>query len=239
MIFSILESYKLLISNHRMHNLYAIFVKFHDICKLFAGNLVNEFGNVPRCVVIPKFSDLEVVVLGMTAETESIDSENLLFSNFSEYKEKLPNLISCRQFNDRRKFTSTLCEEIRKRIADSVDGGKIFFCVDSKPIEVFRTIRGKRCKMGKNDVSKAPDFGYCASQDTYYYGYKLHTLCGLSGVIHSYGLTKASVHDINYLHDMKYLYHDCSIFGDRGYIGKEMQLDLFETANIRLNVPIA
>ena len=28
------------------------------------------------------------------------------------------------------------------------------------------------------------------------------------------------------------LYHDCSIFGDRGYIGAEIQLDLFETANI-------
>ena len=237
LICSILEVPKLLISNHRMHNLYAIFVKFHGICKQFAGNLVNESGNTPRCGVIPKFSDLEVVALSMAAETESIDSENLLFSKLSEYKEQLPNLISRRQFNDRRKFTSTLCEEIRKRIADSIDGGENFFCVDSKPVEVCRTARGKRCKMGKDDFSKAPNFGYCASQGAYYYGYKLHALCGLSGVIHSYDLTKASVHDINYLHDIKYLYHDCSILGDRGYIGKEMQLDLFETANIKIECP--
>jgi hypothetical protein len=30
---------------------------------------------------------------------------------------------------------------------------------------------------------------------------------------------------------------DCTLLGDKGYISKEVQLDLFETANIRLEVP--
>ena len=93
-------------------------------------------------------------------------------------------------------------------------------------------------EMGRTgDFHKAPDFSYCASQACYFFGYKLHALCGLSGVIHSYDLSKASVHDIKYLKDIKPLYHDCSIFGDKGYIGAEIQLDLFETANIRLECP--
>lgn len=91
--------------------------------------------------------------------------------------------------------------------------------------------------MGRTDFEKAPNFGYCASQGVYYYGYKLHALCGLNGVIHSYDLSKASIHDLNYLQDIKALYHDCSIFGDRGYIGAEVQLDLFETAKIKRECP--
>ena len=88
--------------------------------------------------------------------------------------------------------------------------------------------------MGRpGDFSKAPDFGYCASQNTYYFGYKLHAVCGLSGVIHSYDLSKASVHDLNYMKGVKLEYHDCSIYGDKGYIGADVQLDLFETAHIR------
>ena len=39
---------KHLIYIYRMHNLYAIFAKYLDICKQKAGNLVNEQGNVPR-----------------------------------------------------------------------------------------------------------------------------------------------------------------------------------------------
>ena len=37
--------------------------------------------------------------------------------------------------------------------------------------------------------------------------------------------------------DVKHTYHDCSIYGDKGYIGADVQLDLFETAYIRLECP--
>ena len=222
-----------------MYNLYTKFFKILEICKQFSENLVNESGNVPRCGPVPKFSDLEVVALSLTAETESIDSEKWLFDyKLQEYKDCIPNLISRRRFNDHRKKTAGLCEKLRKRIAMEMDGGEEQFFVDSKPIEVCRVARGKRCKMGRTgNFSQAPDFGFCASQNTYYFGYKLHALCGLSGVIHSYDLSKASVADLHYMKDVKHTYHDCSIYGDKGYIGADVQLDLFETAHIRLECP--
>ena len=34
-------------------------------------------------------------------------------------------------------------------VANHIDGGEDYFCVDSKPIEVCRLARGKRCKMGE------------------------------------------------------------------------------------------
>ena len=184
LIFSNLVAPKLLNINHRMHNLYTKFVKILEICKEFSENLVNEHGNIPRRGQVPKFSDLEVVALTLTAESESIDSENWLFEyKLQEYKDKIPNLISRRQFNDRR------------------------------------------------------DFGFCASQNTYYFGYKLHAVCGLSGVIHSYDLSKASVHDLKFANDIKNAYKNCNFYSDRGYIGADVQLDLFETAHIKLECP--
>ena len=74
-------------------------------------------------------------------------------------------------------------------------------------------------------------------QDVYYYDYKLYAVCGISDIIHSFDLTKASVHYINYLNDVRYEYHDCSILGDRGYISASMLLDLLETAHIKLEYP--
>ena len=71
----------------------------------------------------------------------------------------------------------------------------------------------------------------------HYYGYKLHALCGISGVIHSYDMTAANVHDLQYLKDVRWEYHDCTILGDKGYLSTPVQLDLFETANITLDVP--
>mgnify|MGYP007083027600 FL=1 len=105
-----------LIANSYMHNLYAIFAKLLNICKQIAGNLVNESGNVPRRGVVPKFSDLEVVALNMASEAVGIDSESLLFAKLQEYRVEIPNLISRRQYNDRRKITSSLCNAIRERM---------------------------------------------------------------------------------------------------------------------------
>ena len=221
-----------------MRNFIANFVRILRICKDFAGNRVNEFGNIPRCGVVPKFSDLEVIALGITAEAFGFDSENLLFHRLHhECKEDLPNLISRRQFNARRKLTARLAEEIRKDVAAAIDGSEGVFCIDSKPVKVCQNARAKRCSMGRDNVDAAPDWGYCASQGLYYYGYKLHAVCGIRGVIHSYDMTAASVHDLQYLNDVRWEYHDCMMLGDKGYLSAEVQKNLFEVANISLEVP--
>ena len=93
---------------------------------------MNDKGNMPRCGVIPKFSDLEVIALSLTQETMGYDSECDLFGQLEDYRSKLPHLISRRQYNDRRKFTAALCEEIRKRVAEFLDGGEDVFIIDSK-----------------------------------------------------------------------------------------------------------
>ena len=221
-----------------MRNFIANFVRILGICKDFAGNRVNELGNVPRCGVVPKFSDLEVIALGITAEAFGFDSENLLFHRLHhECKDDLPNLISRRQFNARRKLTARLAEEIRKDVAVSIDGGEDVFCIDSKPVKVCQNARAKRCAMGRDNAEAAPDWGYCAAQGLHYYGYKLHAVCGIRGVIHSYDMTAASVHDLHYLKDVRWEYHDCMMLGDKGYLSAEVQKNLFDVANITLEVP--
>ena len=131
MTFSELNMIKLLIDKYCMHNLYVIFAKFLNICKQEAGNLVNKSGNIPRRGVVPRFSDLEVIALNMTSEAIGIDSEFLLFAKLQEYRKEIPNLISRRQYNDRREITSSLCNAVRERIVKEIDGGEDYFCIDS------------------------------------------------------------------------------------------------------------
>ena len=50
-------------------------------------------------------------------------------------------------------------------------------------------------------------------------------------------MTAASVHDLHYLRDVRWEYHDCMMVGDKGYLSAEVQKNLFEAANITLEVP--
>lgn len=83
-----------------MRNLAAKFGKIFDICKKFSKNLVDERGNMPRRGVVPRFSDLEVIALSLTAEQFGVDSESYLFSLLKEYKSDFTNLISRRELNE-------------------------------------------------------------------------------------------------------------------------------------------
>ena len=51
-----------------MHNLTTNFGKFLDICNKFGKRFTNAKDNISRRGVVPKFSDLEVVALSLTAE---------------------------------------------------------------------------------------------------------------------------------------------------------------------------
>lgn len=222
-----------------MHNLKTNFDKILNICKQHSKNLFNERGNIPRHGFAPRFSDLEVIALSLTAEALGIDSENLLFVKINaEYRKQFPNIISRRQYNDRRKSLRNPTEHLRKCFAQEIEQSEDTFGIDSKPVQVCRLSRKGRNQMGKTNPEKAPAIGFCASQNQYYFGYKIHALCSYNGVVHSYDLTPASVHDIHYLNnDVKLSFTDCIIVGDKAYINQEIQMDLFNTCRIQLEVP--
>jgi hypothetical protein len=222
-----------------MHNIKTNFDKILGVIKDILCDEINENGNYLRRGTKPRFSDIEVIALSLTAECLRIDSENYLFSKLNkEYNKEFKNMISRRQYNDRRKLLFEKAERVRKLMTERLNMQADVFAIDSMPIEICKLSREQRNKMGKESVHHSPDKGYCASQKKYFYGYKLHSVCSAAGVIESLDLTKASVHDVHYLKDVQQLFSNCIITGDKGYIGREHQINLFETAGIELEVPL-
>jgi hypothetical protein len=143
-----------------------------------------------------KMSDLEIVALGLTAEFISIDSENSLFKQLISCE--IPNLIERSQFNKRRKKLFLFSELIRTKLAEEFLEFEDYFIVDSMPLKICKFSRHNRIKICKDDFETAPSKGFCASQNSWFYGYKLHGVCSISGVFHSLDITKAEVHDIHF-----------------------------------------
>jgi hypothetical protein len=223
-----------------MHDIRKTYDKLFPFIKNFSCNLFQNDGNIKRTGPKPKFSDIEVITLALTAEILNIDSENLLFKKLLALSEndQFHNLIDRSQFNVRRRNLKLYIERIRQQMVNRLVEYEDTFIIDSIPIEICKFIRAKRIKICKENMETSPDFGYSPSQNITYYGYKLHSLCSLNGVITSFDFTKANVHDIHYLQDVKEHYSNCRIIGDRGYLSYQIQVDLFESANIKLETPM-
>lgn len=119
-----------------------------------------------------KMSDLRVVALSLTAGFMSIDKENSLFKEID--KQQIPNLIERSQFNKRRRKLFLFLEEVRIKLASRFLEFEDYFIVDSMPLEICKFARHRRIKICKNEFETAPSKGFCASQNNWFYGYKLH-----------------------------------------------------------------
>ncbi len=185
--------------------------------------------------IIPKISDIELIAINITSEYMSIDSEHQLFRTLKGTC--LDGLIERTVYNKRKRKLFPYIENIRKRIASKFNEFEQYFIVDSMPLEVAKISRANRSKICKEQHFSFPDKGFCSSQNQPYYGYKFHAVCSYSGIFQSFDITPASVHDIHYLKDIKEQMSDCVILGDKGYLSTDIQLNLFETVNIKLETP--
>ncbi len=222
-----------------MHNIKNTFDKFHKIILEILQPDIDKQGNFIKPGVVPKFSDTEIIALSLASECLSIDSENYLFGKLkTEYRDEFPNLIDRSQYNVRRRKLLQRIEFVRDKMATKLISQENIFIVDSMPVEVCKLSRSRRSKVCKEDFETAPDKGFCSAQNSYYYGYKLHGICSANGIFNSFDLTKASVHDIHYLQDVKEQISNAHLLGDRAYLSEKVQIDLFSHANIKLNTPM-
>lgn len=205
--------------------------------KIILKELINNCKHIEsyKQIRIPKLSDLELVALNITAEYMSICSELQLFRCIigTELEFKIERSV----YNKRKRNLFSYISKIRETLSDKFSDFTDVFIVDSTPLEICKISRANRSGICRTEEIQ-PSFGYCAAQKTRYFGYKLHAVCDKNGIFHSFDFTPANVHDVNYLHDVKYNFKNCLLIGDRGYISKEIRLDLFNYSNITLSVPM-
>lgn len=221
-----------------MRKIENIFEKMLPIVQEALKDHTDNIGNIPRTGRKPKFSDTKVITLSLAAEFLSMDSENRLF-DFIKNSDIFLNhgLIDRSAFNRRRKLLCRYFNSVLDYLAEKISPGEDVFIVDSLPIEICRFARAKRARICKKDFDTAPDFGYCAAQKNTFFGYKLHGLCGVSGVFQNVDLSNASIADIHYLQDVRDNISHCILLGDKAYLSSEIQLDLFQTKGVRLVTP--
>ena len=213
-----------------MHNFQANYDKILQVINSLGTK--NSFKHQIRK---PRLSDKELIAMNLTSEYMSIDSECQLFRILPfDLLQKIERSV----YNRRKRYLFEFQEQIRLQLVKIFHEFEDCFIVDSMPLEVCELSRASRSKICREDFKSSPNKGYCASQSMHYYGYKLHAVCSVNGVIGNFDLTQASVHDIHYLKDIQNQMKDCVLLADKGYLSTKCQLDLFEYSNIKIEVPM-
>jgi len=203
-----------------------VYVIVDDIMQQIAP-ILKKRGPSPEC------SDSELITMAIVGECRGWDLETDMMSYWREYTHLFPVVPDQSRFNRRRRNLMQAFNLIRRAILQMLDvSGDRDCAIDSLPIPVvqFHLVPGSSGDWQAHGAT----FGKVASKKATIFGYKLHLLVTLSGVVLDFELAPANETDLTVGLELLEHHTDLTVYGDKGYISADVAAELLRTNRLRL-----
>jgi hypothetical protein len=178
-------------------------------------------------------SDSEIITMAIVSECRSWDRETRALSEWGAYRHLFPHLPERSRFNRRRRNLLGAINQIRQIVLTVLDVAQdAHVAIDSLPVPVVQFHLAPQ-RSRDWDAADAR-YGYCASKHMYFFGYRLHVVVTLGGVILDFALTAADVDERDAAEAMLLALPGRTCLGDKGYVGAPLAEELWATAGVRL-----
>ena len=180
----------------------------------------------------PSLTDAEVITMEIIGEFSGIDTNKGIWLYFqSRWHHLFPGIGSRSQFAKQATNLWAVKQRMQEKLARGSRLDSVHI-VDGFPIEVSHFKRAKNCRRFKGEAS----FGYCASKEETYYGFKGHLLVSLDGEISGFTLTQANGSEREAVWELTEGVKGL-LLGDKGYIGAGFKAELKEQG-LELETPV-
>jgi len=170
-------------------------------------------------------SDSEIIAMALIGECRGYDMETELLSFFADHRDLFPHQPEQSRFNRRRRNLMPVFNLIRRAILRLLDVAQEPTCViDSLPVPVvtFHLVPQSHGDWAEHGAA----FGKVPSKKQTIYGYKLHLLLTVGGVILDFELAPANASDLVVGEELLWEHTDLTVIGDKAYISAAVQAEL-------------
>lgn len=181
----------------------------------------------------PECSDSELLSMLLVGECRGWDIETEMLSHWKEHRDLFPHIPSQSRFNRRRRQLVGAINLLRQIIVRTLDLAQDPQCViDSLPIPVvqFHLVPGASSEW----ASHAATFGKVPSKKLTIFGYKLHLLVTLGGVILDFVLAPANANDLTLAPELLENHTHRDVIGDKAYISAPLTAQLLREQHLHL-----
>ena len=177
----------------------------------------------------PEFTDSEVITLMLAQDYIPYPSETQYIEFIrANHLDMFPKLIDQSQFNRRARALRLLVEQLRQYwIIQKGWNRQTCYLMDTKPIPVLGYKRNKK----HSDFLGKASYGVCISRNLKYFGFKLVAISTMKGIPVLYDLVPANSDERLAAEAIIDQLSGCDLFTDKGFIGLELQTQIFDQTN--------
>lgn len=181
----------------------------------------------------PFCSNSELITMALVGDCRGWDQETELISNWQEHRDLFPHIPERSRFNRRRRNLMYAINLIRRVVLSLLDVAQDQQClIDSLPVPV---VQFHLVPSSTGDwAAYGATYGKVPSKKQTIYGYKLHLLITIGGVILDFELVPANVHDLEAGVELLANHANLDVIGDKAFISADVAADLLTFNNIRL-----
>jgi hypothetical protein len=211
---------------------------FEDFCTyvfVIVDDILQELAPVlKRPGPAPDCSDSELITMTLVGECRGWDVETELLSSMQEHADLFPCIPSQSRFNRRRRNLMFVINLIRRTILGWLDLAQDRQClIDSLPVPV---VQFYLVPSSTGDwKAHGARFGKVPSKNQTIFGYKLHLLVTLGGVILDFELAPANATDLTVGLELLSQHTDLYVLGDKAYISAPKAAELWQGNRLRLH----
>lgn len=166
----------------------------------------------------PGCSDSELLAMALLGECRGWRQETTLLRCWRERPDLFPVVPERSRFNRRRRDLAEALGAIRRAILAVLDVARDRQCaIDSLPLPVMAFHLVPAAPAAATWRSHGADFGKVPTKKQTIFGYKLHLLVTLGGVIRDFALAPASASDVAVGGDLLREQADLVVLGDKAY----------------------
>jgi len=167
------------------------------------------------------WSDSEVLTLALVGECRGWDVETEMLAYWREHRDLFPHLPSQSRFNRRRRHLRPAFNLIRRAVLGLLElAGDRQAVIDSLPIPVIRVHLVPSSSATSTWKSYGAAFGKVPTKKQTIFGYRLHLLLSLNGVVLDFALAPANASDLVVGEELLTEHDDLEAIGDKGYISE-------------------
>lgn len=197
-----------------------IFTIVDDFCqRFFPMRSLRQRG------FLPKLTDSEVITMELVGEFVGFHEDKSIYGYFKEHWADLFPAMPHRT-NFARQAANLM--RIKKALVDHIQTHKEAWLqiIDSMPVEVCKFVRAKYAQLFKGAAAFGKWFGQT------FFGYRLHLKVTRIGMIRSFAITPANVHDIRCVHELLGDDSEGWVLGDKGYRSEPLRRELWDNRRI-------
>lgn len=183
----------------------------------------------------PGCSDSELLTMVIVGECCGWDQETELLSQWQRHRDLFPILPARTRFNRRRRQLMLALNEVRRLLLTRLDLAEDRQCaIDSLPVPVMHFHLVPSSQAISRWKAQGAAFGKVASKQQTIFGYKLHLLVTLTGLIRDFTLAPANELDVTVGAEMLTEQRDLLALGDKGYISQPVATALASERGVLL-----